>query len=201
MTKINAEIEALKQAFKDGCEKIVGKLTALNYPPAEPKGPDEINEQIQRIYDDRYTKGYEDGLANSPNNDLRIVKKYHNAHKTPNGGESTSNTRSTKGGCYTVSYHSHTSSCYESYTTTELVCIGSCDCTHDASIGLCGCGHGNHSSNRCGAPIYENKTVTKTRLKCGNRPITGYKPGCGLALGAIESFTVYYGNQSEEVVV
>lgn len=58
---VNVVINNLMQSFQAGCKKIVDKLTALGYAPAAPQGPDEINVQIQTIYDDRYNLGREQG--------------------------------------------------------------------------------------------------------------------------------------------
>lgn len=58
---VNVVINNLMQSFQAGCKKIVDKLTALGYAPAAPQGPDEINVQIQVIFDDRFNIGREQG--------------------------------------------------------------------------------------------------------------------------------------------
>ncbi len=58
---VKVVINNLKQSFQAGCKKIVDKLTALGYAPAAPQGPDEINVQIQVIFDDRFRIGREQG--------------------------------------------------------------------------------------------------------------------------------------------
>ncbi len=58
---VNVVINNLMQSFQAGCKKIVDKLTALGYAPAAPQGPDEINVQIQVIFDDRFRIGREQG--------------------------------------------------------------------------------------------------------------------------------------------
>lgn len=58
---VNIVINNLKQSFQAGCKKIVDKLTALGYAPTAPQGPDEINVQIQVIFDDRFNIGREQG--------------------------------------------------------------------------------------------------------------------------------------------
>ena len=71
-------ISMLRQSFQDGCDKIVGKLTTLNHEPTDPKGPEEINTEIENIYNTRYTQGYSDGLSKSINStNAKITYKYH----------------------------------------------------------------------------------------------------------------------------
>ncbi|MDE6993268.1 MAG: hypothetical protein K2P41_02405, partial [Lachnospiraceae bacterium] len=56
-------VDTLRQSFLDGCKKIVDKLAALGYTPDSPQGPDQINDKIQFMYDDRYNRGFVDGEA------------------------------------------------------------------------------------------------------------------------------------------
>lgn len=56
-------IDAVKQAFQDGCRLIVGRLTALGYEPVTPQGPTQIVDAINTMYIDRYNQGYGDGRA------------------------------------------------------------------------------------------------------------------------------------------
>lgn len=53
-------VKELMQAFQDGVNKIYNKLDGLGFTP-ETNSPDDINVSIQKIYDSRYKKGYEDG--------------------------------------------------------------------------------------------------------------------------------------------
>ena len=99
--------DELRQAFQDGCKKIVDKLTALGYTPEDPQGPDEINTEIDNIYRERYTKGYEDGVKKTSTN-AKIVYIYHK-HKKEDGTLSSDTIYSTSnpGGCYGADGHTH----------------------------------------------------------------------------------------------
>ena len=71
-------VSMLRQSFQDGCDKIVGKLTTLDHEPTDPKGPEEINTEIENIYNTRYTQGYSDGLSKAINStNAKITYKYH----------------------------------------------------------------------------------------------------------------------------
>lgn len=80
-------VSMLRQSFQDGCDKIVGNLTALGYTPEDPQGADEINDQIQKIYVDKY----KEGLAASSYTKGNVKIQY--------------------------TYHVHKSSCYKDVTT------------------------------------------------------------------------------------
>ncbi len=79
-------VSMLRQSFQDGCDKIVGNLTALGYTPEDPQGADEINDQIRKIYVDQY----KDGLAASKSTKGNVKIQY--------------------------TYHKHTSACYKTIT-------------------------------------------------------------------------------------
>lgn len=58
--KFEEKIEALKKSFQDGVDKIYIYLKGLGFTPAD-RSPDEICNAIQRIYDERYGTGYDEG--------------------------------------------------------------------------------------------------------------------------------------------
>lgn len=68
-------ISMLRQSFQDGCDKIVGNLTALGYIPEDPQGADEINDQIRKIYVDKYKDGLEASKFTKGN--VKIQHTYH----------------------------------------------------------------------------------------------------------------------------
>ena len=57
----NLTLTNLQQSFQDGCKMIAAKLTSLGYITADNASPEAICQQIQNMYDDRYSKGYSDG--------------------------------------------------------------------------------------------------------------------------------------------
>lgn len=82
-------LKELAQAFQDGVNKIYNKLAGLGFTPIT-NSPDDINKSIQDIYDNRYSEGYTDGIAQVQAN-AKITYTYHQ-----HTGNSTSG-----GGCYT----------------------------------------------------------------------------------------------------
>ena len=61
-----------------------------------------------------------------------------------------------------TNYHSHGGDCYKTGVKEEYKWIGTCQCTTDHANFGGNCGHGNHSSNLCGTPIYEVTLVEYT---------------------------------------
>jgi hypothetical protein len=81
-----------------------------------------------------------------------------------------------------TNYHSHGGDCYKTGVKEEYKWIGTCQCTTDHANFGGNCGHGNHSSNLCGTPIYEVTLVEYTYVACGKTEST------------IESYTYLNGN-------
>lgn len=73
--------DELKASFQDGCKKIIDHLTALNYTPDQPQGPQEICDAI--------SKAITDSVANIQSN-AKIKYTYHTHIGNSSSG----------GGCY-----------------------------------------------------------------------------------------------------
>lgn len=173
-TKITEQINTLKQSFQDGCSKIVGKLTALSYPPANPQGPDEINVAIDKMYSERYSAGLAASSATTGN--AKIVYTYH--HHT---GSTTAG-----GGCYTAGYHVHTSSC--SYRSKDLgVCPGEVRYVYGDHYQCTACSYGG-DGRLTGAGHHRYGT----EYTCGY-PVNRYNLGCGKSEGQIEKAEITFG--------
>lgn len=130
------------------------------------------------------------------------TKPLYHHHLDANGKaieNSAITTSTTKGGCFTVAYHVHTSSCSR-YHTHNGGCYNICTCSAaddplvGTGSGLCRCGHPQHGTGTCGV---------RTGLKCGNSPantygcgnlpVTGYRIGCGKTTSTIESYALSCG--------
>ncbi|MBD5395207.1 MAG: hypothetical protein HDR71_13290 [Lachnospiraceae bacterium] len=76
-TNILKIVDDLKQGFQDGVNKIYDKLSELGFTP-NTNSPDDVNEAIQGIYDERYKLGLTDGVTGNIPDNAKIKYTYHN---------------------------------------------------------------------------------------------------------------------------
>lgn len=75
-TNILKIVDDLKQGFQDGVNKIYDKLSGLGFTPIT-NSPDDVNEAIQGIYDERYKLGLTDGVTGNIPDNAKIKYIYH----------------------------------------------------------------------------------------------------------------------------
>ncbi|MDE5865115.1 MAG: hypothetical protein K2H31_00720, partial [Lachnospiraceae bacterium] len=153
-------IDKIKQAFQDGVNKIYNKLSGLGFTP-KTNSPDDINEAIQNMYDDRYELGFTNGFSGKIPGNAKITYTYHQHTGNSSSG----------GGCYTIAYED----------TIVTGCTGQANCVNLESTGIGYWG----ICNVCGA---RNTNRVPALCQCGNgkeEKVTRYKLGCGMSENTI----------------